>query len=287
MKYCVSSVIMASMIAVAFVANAQYYGGNSDMADVMRIIQNTHEAVANAQCIMAEGESQRQREAEAQRVREARERRDAGVSIGGSDLSIEGWFAMMDKEKREIKNGNWSDALECAKQLVVYDADVPANQAKDYLTLFFLNWNLGNEYRAKECLRSCISVLENRIGGDCHTRAEKLLNAARSQNLRGRFSASELFAVRNFVMEVPNAVSSRNHKQLMAHYDALIGQISASTDVYRREGEYQAFQAKAYAKQTFEGKCHRTFDPDSRPSESSGMRDDWDAAKRIYDIFEN
>lgn len=199
-------------------------------------------------------------------------------------ISIDEWCAAMDREGEAIEVGNWTQARYYVG-IQLQDTSVPVNTAGNCVRMFLLNWNLEEKNEAIGWLRRGISIMKSHVGQNCSARAEVLLKKACSDEIGDTFTKNLFYSVYNYVMEVPNAVNQRKHRQLMARYDALIGQISASTEVYRREGEYQAMQAKSYANQEYQRKCHRVFDPDRRPSADSGCREEWDACKRIYDIF--
>lgn len=185
-----------------------------------------------------------------------------------------------------IKAGDWSQAVHISRRMLLYDRDgdmpVPINAVTDYMYLFFCAWNMGNKTFALNNLRDGIAYMSSKFGNNCDSRAKVLLAKAEEGKLPEQFTSNDIQSSAGiccFILEMPKAVSERHHA-------ALMNQIQASTDVYRKEGEWQASHAKFHAKREYEDKYHRSFDPNDRPPEGSQRRDDWDSCKRIYDIFD-
>ena len=204
-------------------------------------------------------------------------------------------FSWSNKATEAEKRGDWSSAIDYKKKDMANNYDYNSRNcsvvnASGHLELFLLYWNVGQKSEAKAQLRKCVEIIQNdsTMKPGCADRAAALLKKVENDELSGKFTyadMSQACGIACFVMEVPYAVYNANMDTICRRYQAMAGMFEAKTQVYRKQGEMVAFQAKTYAKGEYEKKHHRTFDPDDRPSEESGRREDWDACKRVYDIF--
>jgi len=217
------------------------------------------------------------------------------VLQGTAALTIQEWCKAANEQTAAIKSGNWQRAAHCSKLVAGGDnvtGVIPVNAAAAIATYSMCMWNeKGTDYKEQAItdLAQAVNFCDMRVKPGCGARITQFMVCILEGKIDGvKFTQNDFLSpigLHSFLMEMPYAAANQKHQETMARYDRLIGQISASTEVYRRQGEYQAKVAKFYAKQSYENKHHSTFDPNVRPSEDSGRREDWDSRKRIYDIF--
>lgn len=212
----------------------------------------------------------------------------------------------MGKESKAMENGDWAEALKWAKAQNYSDglsddeviakakSDVlAANAAAKFLTRFMLNWNLRQFDDAKRNLRQCILTLKHgqHLGDGCEVYAEalkkKVDNGDLSKSLTFTFHDMTANAgVHNAVMKVPYAMGIAKMKAESYRFEVLGRMFDSMNRSAMLEGQRIERDAKFKANQEFSSKYNRDFDPDRRPAEGTRMRDDWDACKRVHDIFD-
>lgn len=162
----------------------------------------------------------------------------------------------------------------------------------ELLEQFFVFWNRGDRAAARNALSQAIDIADNdsMLGNNCSCRMKTLLQKAKDGELPDRFDEQD------FSGSVPNNLRYYVYKPvwdqhsakcdgISRRFQALGASFDAKTSVYRKEGEMQAFLAKQEVQKDYLKETGDTFDPNNRPSYSSGKREAWKKAKRIYDIF--
>lgn len=225
--------------------------------------------------------------------------RNAAYSSGSErDGTLNGAAAFrLSKEFYDaIEEEEWEDALE--KLVRYYNATLSSfietdlNRA-DYLLMgSMLAWNCGQKEPAKNLAERAVDKMRQgeHLGGGCHVRAERFLSKMREGDLPRYFGKKDIAGgggVRGYIMELPNAKFEQNLAALNARYEAIGGRADAWKGVYEAEGRFREKRAKLYANREYQEKTHRRFDPDDPPARGSSDREYWDAAKRIYDIFQD
>ena len=190
-----------------------------------------------------------------------------------------------------IMSGAWRRAINI---IVDLSGSPEKMDASNNISLALLYWNLDEKSNAIQNMKYCVEKLrdssrEYGVKG-CEKRAEILLERMKKGKLMGEFDATHIlgynrFGLQSFIMKpVLDAIKDHYSKKTV-HLDRLIGMIDASTDVYRKEGQHQAKLATFNAEMDYLKSCGDTFDPNSRPPSDSPNRANWDACKRIYDIY--
>ena len=70
-----------------------------------------------------------------------------------------------------------------------------------------------------------------------------------------------------------------------ARYSALMAYLDSGIQAAKREGHRIEWNAKFNADREYQSATGKSFDPSRRPS-GGFEREKWDAAKRVYDIFD-
>jgi len=207
-------------------------------------------------------------------------------------MSLDENIALMNRSSAAMQSGNW-DVAAAAIQRMVSDpisdiGHVAVNDACNRVQLFMLRWNLGQRSAAMSELREAIRIMDG-IGEGCSASARRLLAKAETGRLPD-FTYVDMnntkIGVIGAVMAVPSAVWNRQIDGFIARQRALGAMFDSQTSAYRREGDRFAWREKYNAASEYQRKTGRTFDPSDRPSYDSPSRAEWDACKKVYDIFE-
>ncbi len=159
--------------------------------------------------------------------------------------------------------------------------------------LALLYWNLGKKDDAIQNMMYAVEKLKDGKGSE--KRAQILLNKMEKGAITGEFNARDILGYSNpsllsFVMkprlDAIKDASIENYRKRTAHLDRLIARMNAEIDVSRAEEHHQAMLATFNADMDYLRSANKTFDPNNRPPLESAEREDWDACKRIHDIFD-
>lgn len=213
-------------------------------------------------------------------------------SMSGSGASYnhyDGMSDLMNARSSAKENGDWDEALSLMKRFIDKDywIDCDVNKASDHVELSLLYWNTGDREEARDAMSAAINFMRygHNLGNNCWQDASRLYNKMRNGGLPSKFSPKELECVLNYVMEVPRAQFNKTIDAQMARYDTMIRRMDSEIRTIEFQGRIMEHRAKFKARQDYHDATGRTFDPSNPPEYGSSAREDWNAAKRIYDIF--
>lgn len=169
------------------------------------------------------------------------------------------------------------------------------NQATDNIRKFFDQWNEGNRSCAIRNLSDTIELLENddAYGRRASVRLRVLKGKAERRKLPFRFADKDFDGATagNLIcfLEAPIvACHSAYCDRRTARHQAIMGMLDNEIQRSNRSSQmYFEQHVKGEIDETYRKKTGDVFDPDDRPTLSSGKREAWDRAKTIYDIFKN
>ena len=195
-----------------------------------------------------------------------------------------------------IESSEWEDALD--KTIDYINAtrnsslETDVNRAQNYLYASMLSWNTDRREKALEFLDKSIRLMRTgeNLGGKCEARAVAFRKKMSDGDLPRRFTTKDIIGtpgIQSYIMELPTAKFNKTIRASIARYEAIGGMADAQKGIYEAEGRWFEKSSKFYARQEYQNATHRTFDPDVPPELGTSAREQWDAAKRIYDIFGN
>ena len=211
----------------------------------------------------------------------------ACAAFGLSALTIDEEVRYWRLRNAAAERRDYAEAIRLQKRVIEEPSMyVEANAASDLVLLGLLHWCNGSPSEARTAIGRAIQLMKTgrTLGNGCEARTEQLL--ARLNRVPRQLSSNELAAIVSFTTELVSAQHFKNTQAVIARYDALGRMFDAQTQTWRREGEFQASVAKFYARQEYQKTTGKTFDPDRRPY-GGREREQWDACKRIYDIWGN
>ena len=128
------------------------------------------------------------------------------------------------------------------------------------------------------------------LGNGCEERAKIFLAKMRSRELPETFTYIDIcmnIGIHEYIMEFPRAQFNNSIRAAIARYDTMIKRLDGEIQNIETQRRHNAWRAKAYASQEYQKQTHKVFNPNNPPSLYSPEREYWDAAKRIYKIFED
>ena len=174
------------------------------------------------------------------------------------------------------------------------------NQTKDnnisasaFLQLGSLLWLSGNQSKAVSAINRSIHIMRysSNVDASVTMSAKKILARVSKSNTPP--TPQEKSALIHYIITLNNTAINfyenvesekqrqeeiRRHNLLMRRYDAEIVRLKQEAKRFERESKRKA--DREYWETT-----RKTFDPERHP-EGRFAREQWDAAKRIYDIFD-
>ena len=214
---------------------------------------------------------------------------------GPSVNDIERWGELNRQETEAAKSGNWEVAFDRHSQAMQTEmgrGNSAVQKASNCLRTCLYKWNLEEYESARKYLEECVYILKNSgYGNGCETRAIVFLNKMKNGKVsRGiKFTYTDISlknGIASYIMEVPWALEFKKWDDIKRRYDTINRILDSQLHSARLESQRIEGTIKIQARQDFLEKHHETFDPNNRPSYNSPMREDWDACKRIYDIFD-
>jgi len=190
---------------------------------------------------------------------------------------------------KKIENKEWSAAKSSYEKVVNESKSRDASYVKNCLTLSMICWNLDKTYDARKYAEKAISAMEDKIGGNCEERAEQYLKKLKSGDLPYLFSPKDFLAsygTLEYMSSPAFAQEAKNLARQNAVNDAIISYSNSKMKTLQAESERMARNAKRDAKEIYRSETGKNFDLTSRPVYSGKAQDEWDACKRIIDIFE-
>ena len=190
----------------------------------------------------------------------------------------------------------WSDAarhmkrcIELKKNAGILRSD--CNLAGYYVWLAMLQWNDNEQSSALSSMEEAIRLMKygESLGNGCEKLAEKFLEKMRSDDLPSTFTPTDILSDCGIKKNIMAPVEARFWKctnASIARSNLMISWAESMTRTYQMDGERQARMARQGARQEYLRKTGNEFSPDrdTRPSYGKA-RDEWDACKRVYDIF--
>ncbi len=210
-----------------------------------------------------------------------------GISSNGEDF-----ITFSQKQRLAIRSEKWHDAIANTIGMI--------NQTKDnnisasaFLQLGSLLWLSGNQSKAVSAINRSIHIMRysSNVDASVTMSAKKILARVSKSNTPP--TPQEKSALIHYIITLNNSVTNfhgdvesekqrqeeiRRHNLLMRRYDAEIVRLKQEAKRFERESKRKA--DREYWETT-----RKTFDPE-RPPEGRFAREQWDAAKRIYDIFD-
>lgn len=214
---------------------------------------------------------------------------------GPSMNDIDRWMELKRLEAEAAKSGNWEVAFDRHSQSMQTEMGrgiSVAAKASNFLRSCLYKWNLEEYEKAQGHLEECVRILKNSgYGNGCEARAVVFLNKMKNGKVsRGvKFTYTDISlknGIASYIMEVPWALEFKKWDDIKRRYDTINRILDSQLHSARLESQRIEGTIKIQARQDFLEKHHKTFDPNNRPSSNSPMREDWDACKRIYDIFD-
>ena len=192
----------------------------------------------------------------------------------------------------------WSDAVGYMKRCVELEKSAgilrtDCNLSGYYVWLAMLQWNDGEQSSARSSMEEAIRLMKygESLGNGCEKLAEKFLEKMQSGDLPSRFTPTDILSdcgIKKNIMAPVEARFWQCTNASIARSNLVISWAESMSRTYQMEGERQARMARQGARQEYLRATGREFSPDRDTRPSSGKaRDEWDACKRVYDIFEN
>lgn len=216
-------------------------------------------------------------------------------NTGPSMNDIDRWMELNRLEAEAAKSGNWEVAFARHSQAMQTEMGrgiSVAAKASNCLSSCLYKWNLEEYEKAQGHLEECVYILKNSgYGNGCEARAVVFLNKMKNGKVsRGiKFTYTDISlknGIASYIMEVPWALEFKKWDDIKRRYDTINRILDSQLHSARLESQRIEGTIKIQARQDFLEKHNETFDPNNRPSYNSPMREDWDACKRIYDIFD-
>ena len=196
------------------------------------------------------------------------------------------------KQKIAIRAEKWYDAIANTVGMINLTKD-DKTSASVFLQLGGLLWLSGNQVKAVSALNRSILFMKysSNVDTSMVIGAKKILARLRKSNTPP--TQHEKSALIHYIITLDNSVTNfhgdvesekqrreeiRRHNLLMRRYDAEIVRLKQEAKRFERESKRKA--DREYWETT-----RKSFDPTRRP-QNGYAREQWDAAKRIYDIFD-
>ena len=219
------------------------------------------------------------------------------AAVAASAYARENPVEYFSKAWSATESGQWGEAARNLKRCIEIEKDSgilrsDCNIADNYVWLAMLQWNDDEASSARSSMSEAIYLMKNGeyLGGGCEKLAEKFLQKMRSGDLPSTFSTTDILSDCGVHKHVVAPMQARYWSRLGRINDQsrLVTRWAESmTRTYQMQADSQARMARQSARQEYLSKTGREFSPDSDTRPSSGKaRDEWDACKRVYDIFE-
>lgn len=196
------------------------------------------------------------------------------------------------KQKIAIRAEKWQDAIANTIGMINLTKDNNIS-ASAFLQLGSLLWLSGNQSKAVSAINRSIHIMRysSNVDASVIMSAKKILARVSKSNTPP--TPQEKSALIHYIITLNNTAINfyenvesekrrqeeiRRHNLLMRRYDAEIARLKQEAKRFERE-------TKRKADQEYWETTRKTFDPERRPK-GRFAREQWDAAKRIYDIFD-
>lgn len=201
-----------------------------------------------------------------------------GAANIGANLS--GVLTYGSKVNEACAKGYWSTAVRYSRKVCELSSSA-RERVLNYTQLAILCWNAEKYDDAIEAMDEVVAAC-GQIASGCDANARKFQQAIRSRKITGKFSVAEattIIGVWDAVYSIPNAIVENNLRNWTVYVDGEINKL-------RHNGAMMARAAKRKAAAEYTEKTGKEFDPDDPPMRGTRARAHWDAANRVYQIFE-
>ena len=186
----------------------------------------------------------------------------------------------MQKCTEACKRGKWNLAVRYSRKACECSSN-SQEKVQNYTQLAILCWNNEDYGGADMAMREVIAAC-GQIAPDCDANARKFRTAIRNRSISGKFSVAEattIIGVWDAVCSIPNAIVENNLRNWVVYADGEINKL-------RHDGAMMARAAKRKAAAEYTEKTGKEFYLDDPPMRGTPARVHWDAANRVYQIFE-
>ena len=210
-----------------------------------------------------------------------------------SNQTLDDSFNIMNRAYAAVENGDWYSAANDLERLAASGSwlETDVNRAGYLLQAAMCAHNAGysSSGAVGRLLDRAIDKMRygDNLGGGCEARAVRFRQKLMSGDWPQKFTSTDILAgIYGFIMEIPQAQFNNSINASIARYAAIGGMADAQRGIYESQGRLQERQAKFYAREEYRNATGRTFDPSDPPRYGTAEREQWNAAKRIYDIFD-
>lgn len=202
---------------------------------------------------------------------------NGAANIGAN---LPGMLAYGAKVNEACAKGRWSTAVRHSRKVCALSSSA-RERVLNYTQLAILCWNAEMYDDAVEAMDEVVAAC-GQIAPDCDANARKFRRAIQKRKIGGKFSVEEattIIGVWDAVYSIPNAIVENNLRNWMVYIDGEINKL-------RHDGAMMARAAKRKATAEYTEKTGKEFYPDDPPMRGTRARVHWDAANRVYQIFE-
>ena len=204
----------------------------------------------------------------------------------------EDFITFSKKQRIAIRSEKWQDAIANTIGMI--------NQTKDnnisasaFLQLGSLLWLSGNQSKAVSAINRSIHIMRysSNVDASVTMSAKKILARVSKSNTPP--TPQEKSALIHYIITLNNTAinfyenveSEKQRQEDIRRHNLLMKRFDAEITRLKQEDKRIEKEAKRKADQEYWKKTRKSFDPTRRPP-NGYAREQWDAAKRIYDIFD-
>lgn len=202
---------------------------------------------------------------------------NGAMSIGAN---LPGVLAYGAKVNEACAKGYWGTAVRYSRKVCELSSDA-RDRVQNYTQLAILCWNAEKYDDAVEAMDEVVAAC-GQIASDCDANARKFRRAIQKRKITGKFSVEEattIIGVWDAVYSIPNSIVENNLRNWAVYIDGEINKL-------RHDGAMMARAARRKAIAEYTEKTGKEFYPDDPPMRGTRARVHWDAANRVYQIFE-
>ena len=196
------------------------------------------------------------------------------------------------KQKIAIRAEKWQDAIANTIGMINLTKDNNIS-ASAFLQLGSLLWLSGNQSKAVSAINRSIHIMRYSSNVDASVTmcAKKILARVSKSNTPP--TPQEKSALIHYIITLNNTAinfyenveSEKQRQEDIRRHNLLMKRFDAEITRLKQEDKRIEKEAKRKADQEYWKKTRKSFDPTRRP-QNGYAREQWDAAKRIYDIFD-